>query len=74
MKTTLIHDMEVEIERLQKINGELLEACKAMKEFIGNAVRFINDGAPPIPDTEQAAISEKYQMLFRVIDKAEGRP
>ena len=28
MKTTLIHDMEVEIERLQKINVVLLDAVK----------------------------------------------
>lgn len=52
---------------------DLLEACKAAKSLIANAIEFINDGNPPIPNTPQEKISDLYQVLYSAIAKAEGK-
>ena len=46
---------------------ELLEACKAAKQAIANAISFVNDEASPTASTE---ISALFAQLYAAIAKA----
>ena len=46
---------------------ELLEACKAAKQAIANAISFVNDEAAPTSSTE---ISTLFAQLYAAIAKA----
>jgi len=57
-----------EIERLQNINAELLEACKEAKSTLKMAARDI----APLKSVRRERIDEVAKQLERVIAKAEG--
>ena len=61
--------LEGEIEALNKINADLLEACKLAKDFIGNGIKIINDHAPSGTFDE---ISKMHQVLYKAIGNAEA--
>ena len=53
--------------RLIAAAPELLEACKAAKQAIANAISFVNDEAAPTSSTE---ISTLFAQLYAAIAKA----
>ena len=53
--------------RLIAAAPELLEACKAAKQAIANAISFVNDEASPTASTE---ISALFAQLYAAIAKA----